>query len=51
VFGPHSALAAAVTQLPGRVTIVGVVIGSVVGLLIVSPFGRGSGGHFNPRSP
>ena len=26
----------------------GVVIGAVVGLLIISPLGRRSGGHFNP---
>ncbi len=26
----------------------GTVIGAIVGLLIISPFGRSSGGHFNP---
>jgi glycerol uptake facilitator-like aquaporin len=46
--GPHSALASAVTGMPGRMAIGGAVIGAVVGLLIVSPFGRSSGGHFNP---
>jgi glycerol uptake facilitator-like aquaporin len=46
--GPHSALATAVPAAPGRTAITGVVIGAVVGLLIISPFGRSSGGHFNP---
>jgi glycerol uptake facilitator-like aquaporin len=46
--GPHSALASAVPGLAGRLAITGVVAGAVVGLLIVSPFGRSSGGHFNP---
>jgi glycerol uptake facilitator-like aquaporin len=48
VFGPRSPLASAVPGTPGRLAIVGVVIGGVVGLLIISPFGRSSGGHFNP---
>jgi glycerol uptake facilitator-like aquaporin len=46
--GPHSALASAVLGLAGRLAITGVVISAVAGLLIVSPFGRSSGGHFNP---
>jgi len=46
--GPHSALAAAVPAAPGRAAITGVVSGAVVGLLIISPLGRSSGGHFNP---
>src|SRR5512146_2271717 len=46
--GPHSALATAVPAAPGRTAITGVVIGAVVGLLIISPLGRSSGGHFNP---
>ena len=48
VFGPHSALASAVPGLPGRMAIVGAAIGAVIGLLIISPLGRSSGGHFNP---
>src|SRR5262250_1285231 len=48
VFDPHSALAGAVPGLPGRKAIEGAVIGIVVGLLIISPLGRSSGGHFNP---
>jgi glycerol uptake facilitator-like aquaporin len=48
LFGPGSALASAVPGMPGRMAIDGVVIGTVVGLLIISPFGRSSGGHFNP---
>jgi glycerol uptake facilitator-like aquaporin/ActR/RegA family two-component response regulator len=48
LFGPHSALATAVPELPGRMAIEGVVIGAVVGSLIISPLGRSSGGHFNP---
>ena len=48
LFGPHSALPSTVPGLPGRMAIDGAVIGAVVGLLIISPFGRSSGGHFNP---
>ena len=48
LFGPHSALASAVPGLPGRMAIDGAVIGAVIGLLILSPIGRSSGGHFNP---
>jgi hypothetical protein len=40
LFGSHSALASAVPGLRGRMAIDGVVIGAVVGLLIISPFGR-----------
>ena len=46
--GPHSALASAVPGLPGRMAIDGVLVGAVIGLLIISPIGRSSGGHFNP---
>ena len=48
LFDPHSALASAVPGLPGRKEIEGAVIGIVIGLLIISPLGRSSGGHFNP---
>jgi glycerol uptake facilitator-like aquaporin len=48
VFGPQSALASAVPGLPGRMAVVGAAIGAVIGLLIISPLGRSSGGHFNP---
>ena len=48
LFGPHSELASAVTGLPGRMAITGLAIGAVIGLLIISPFGSSSGGHFNP---
>ncbi|MGE5287410.1 MAG: hypothetical protein ACM3ML_09460 [Micromonosporaceae bacterium] len=51
LFGPHSALAGAVPGMPGRTAIDGVVIGAVVGLLIISPFGRGSGGISIQPSP
>jgi glycerol uptake facilitator-like aquaporin len=34
--------------MPGRMAITGLVIGTVIGLLIISPFGLSSGGHFNP---
>jgi glycerol uptake facilitator-like aquaporin len=43
-----SALARSVRGLPVRVAIVGVVVGALLALLIVSPLGRRSGGHFNP---
>lgn len=48
LFGPHSALASAVPGLPGRMAIDGAAIGAVIGLLIISPIGRSSGGHFSP---
>jgi glycerol uptake facilitator-like aquaporin len=48
LFGPRSALAGAVAGMPGRMALDGVAIGAVVGLLIISPLGRSSGGHFNP---
>jgi glycerol uptake facilitator-like aquaporin len=48
LFGPHSALASAVPGMPGRMAIDGAIIGTVIGLLIISPLGRSSGGHFNP---
>jgi glycerol uptake facilitator-like aquaporin len=43
-----SALARSVSGLPLRLAIVGSVVGVLVALLIVSPLGRRSGGHFNP---
>jgi glycerol uptake facilitator-like aquaporin len=48
LFGPHSELASAVSGLPSRMAITGLAIGAVIGLLVISPFGRSSGGHFNP---
>jgi glycerol uptake facilitator-like aquaporin len=48
VFGPHSALGSAIPGLPGRMAITGLATGAVIGLLIISPLGRSSGGHFNP---
>jgi glycerol uptake facilitator-like aquaporin len=48
LFGPHSELASAVPGLPGRMAITGLAIGAIIGLLIISPAGRSSGGHFNP---
>ena len=48
LLGSHSGLASAVPGLPGRMAIDGAVIGTVIGLLIISPIGRCSGGHFNP---
>jgi glycerol uptake facilitator-like aquaporin len=46
--GPDSALASAVPGIASRAAIDGVIIGAALGLLIISPFGRSSGGHFNP---
>jgi glycerol uptake facilitator-like aquaporin len=46
--GPGSALASAVPGVASRAAIDAVIIGATVGLLIISPFGRSSGGHFNP---
>jgi glycerol uptake facilitator-like aquaporin len=48
LFGSDSPLAREVPALAGRLAIDGVVTGAVIGLLIISPLGRSSGGHFNP---
>lgn len=48
LFGPGSVVADAVSGLPARLTIVGATTGSLLALLIISPIGRSSGGHFNP---
>ncbi len=48
LYGPHSALAAAAPAALGRTALTGIVIGAVVGLLVISPLGRSSGGHFKP---
>jgi glycerol uptake facilitator-like aquaporin len=46
--GPDSRVSIAVPGVVGRAAIDGAIVGGVVGLLIVSPLGRISGGHFNP---
>src|SRR5215469_10958795 len=46
--GPDSTLASAVPGIASRAAIDGVIIGAALGLLIISPLGRSSGGHFNP---
>jgi glycerol uptake facilitator-like aquaporin len=48
LFAPDSALARLVTGVHWRMVIVGLVVGIVLSLLIVSPLGRRSGGHLNP---
>jgi len=48
LFAPNSALARLVTGVHWRMVIVGLVVGIVLSLLIVSPLGRRSGGHLNP---
>jgi glycerol uptake facilitator-like aquaporin len=48
LFGAGSPLARAVPSEEGRLAVDAVVSGTTVGLLIVSPFGRRSGGHMNP---
>jgi glycerol uptake facilitator-like aquaporin len=48
LFAPDSALSRAVPDTQWRMVIVGVAIGAVLALLIVSPLGRRSGGHLNP---
>ncbi|MET8954411.1 aquaporin [Streptomyces sp. NPDC004533] len=48
LFGAGSFLARAIPSQEGRLVTDAVVSGSTVGLLIVSPFGRRSGGHMNP---
>jgi glycerol uptake facilitator-like aquaporin len=48
LFAPDSGLARVVTGVHWRMVIVGLVVGIVLSLLIVSPLGRRSGGHLNP---
>lgn len=48
VFGPRSPLAAAVPGRAARLAIVAGITGLLLVLLLVSPIGRSSGGHFNP---
>jgi glycerol uptake facilitator-like aquaporin len=48
LFGPGSAPARAVVGLRPRLVVDGVVTGATLVALIVSPLGRGSGGHLNP---
>jgi glycerol uptake facilitator-like aquaporin len=48
VFGNDSALAHTLPTLHVRIAVVGVAVGVVLALLIVSPLGQTSGGHFNP---
>jgi glycerol uptake facilitator-like aquaporin len=48
LFGPGSAFARWVPGLPTRLVVIGPVTGALLTLLIVSPIGRSSGGHFNP---
>ncbi|MEV8563447.1 aquaporin [Streptomyces sp. NPDC051917] len=48
LFGAEGLLARAVPSQEGRLVADAVVSGTTVALLIVSPFGRRSGGHMNP---
>jgi glycerol uptake facilitator-like aquaporin len=48
LFGAGSPLARMVPSAGGRLVVGALVSGVTVGLLIVSPFGRRSGGHMNP---
>ena len=48
LFGGDSALAHALPGLHLRIVVVGLAVGILLWLLIVSPLGRSSGGHFNP---
>ncbi|MEU1415206.1 aquaporin [Streptomyces sp. NPDC046994] len=48
LFGAEGLLARAVPSQEGRLVVDAVVSGTAVALLIVSPFGRRSGGHMNP---
>jgi glycerol uptake facilitator-like aquaporin len=48
LFGAGGFLAHTVSSPGGRLAVDAVVSGATVGLLIVSPFGRRSGGHMNP---
>jgi glycerol uptake facilitator-like aquaporin len=48
LFAPDSAVARAVPGLPGRLALDGLVTGLLIMVLVASPLGRSSGGHFNP---
>jgi glycerol uptake facilitator-like aquaporin len=48
IFGPDSPVARVVPEVPVRQATAALLVGGVLVLLIVSPFGRSSGGHFNP---
>jgi glycerol uptake facilitator-like aquaporin len=48
LFGPGSVPARMVVGLRPRLVIEGVITGATLVVLIVSPLGRGSGGHLNP---
>ncbi|MEU1598827.1 aquaporin [Streptomyces sp. NPDC005708] len=48
LFGADSVLARVLPSQEGRLVADAMVSGTTVGLLIVSPFGRRSGGHMNP---
>ena len=48
LFGNDSALAHALPGLHLRIVLVGLAVGILLWLLIISPLGRSSGGHFNP---
>jgi glycerol uptake facilitator-like aquaporin len=48
LFGNDSALARALPGLHLRIALVGLAVGILLWLLIISPLGRSSGGHFNP---
>lgn len=48
LFGAGSVLAHAIPSPEGRLVADALVSGTTVGLLIISPFGRRSGGHMNP---
>jgi glycerol uptake facilitator-like aquaporin len=48
LFGNDSALAQALPVRHIRIAVVATAVGVLLGLLIISPLGRASGGHFNP---
>ncbi|MEU7875427.1 aquaporin [Dactylosporangium sp. NPDC049140] len=48
LFEPDSAIAQRVPGLPARLALIGLVTAALLALLIVSPIGQSSGGHFNP---
>ena len=48
LFGNDSALAHVLPGVHLRIALVGLAVGALLWLLIISPLGRSSGGHFNP---